>query len=511
MPSVVASVLGARALPRKAKGTFCTISCKGQFFDTLTLPCLSLAPRWDETTAFEMDTPERRNGSVSFELRDKHSLSLGSVTLELCALPMVKLPSRWYALEPPGTGFVELQVYWNTGPPVAVSPTKVPELQLRSPLCDTQPEPEPEPEPEAEHADNPFAFAQPVEAIETASGLPVSAAQQLALAGIGRQASNGHWCGVRGAVMSPLMTVVDIEWREDCGLSDVTLDVPHGGRVGDAVGVSVDCVVSSPDEQKWCESGFSAEFNVHLDFFNCRGDASEKLSVGTQVMMQGETFTIQTVTPNLDSAESWVQLDRVHQLMSTRTPVLVCEEAHVLDPPQAGGDSHFASGFKVCGNAHQSWFHVKADASTVMFVGQHIHLGNDPTAAPFMIEAINFIPSKLETFIQLDRVHSEQLQLNDQIYLVVQHLDRRFVHSGCFLECADAGNSKIVRVAKDMRQMIVIGTQIQIAYLPAYGNVTLTRSQKPRVKEMMGELVFDSQVLSTCVEISRATLCQLEL
>ena len=42
---------------------------QGQFFDTLTLPSLSLAPRWHETVSFEMKTPDRRSGCVSFEVR----------------------------------------------------------------------------------------------------------------------------------------------------------------------------------------------------------------------------------------------------------------------------------------------------------------------------------------------------------------------------------------------------------------------------------------------------------
>jgi len=404
---------------------------------------------------------------------------------------MAELPARWYQLTPPGAGYIELQVYWNCGAPVPVSPAPAPNLRLVSLRNRALAEPEPEPEPEPE--EDPAASFLPMVAADEVDAVPDSAqklaADQLAVARLGRDASNGQWCGVQGAMMSDLLTVEDCEWREDCDMSIVRLSSPHGGRVGDAVGVSADCVKPPLVEPRWVESGFLADFNLHQDFFNCYGDASEVMPVGTEVIIEGENHTIKAITLNTDSGDCWVQLDRHHQL-SQGSPLLVCEPVVEPEPLPSGGEESLPSGFQVSGNAHQSWFHVKGDATTMMFSGQHLRVGPGPDAALFMIEAINYIGSKLETFIQLDRLHVGHLQLGDEIYLAVQNLDRRFVHSGSFIENVDVANDRVIRVAQDMRLIMAPGSQIQIASLPAHGSINLARTKQPDVKEILGELVF---------------------
>ena len=87
-------------------------------------------------------------------------------------------------------------------------------------------------------------------------------------------------------------------------------------------------------------------------------------------------------------------------------------------------------------------------------------------------------------------MHVGHLQLGDEIYLAVQNLDRRFVHSGSFIENVDVANDRVIRVAQDMRLIMAPGSQIQIASLPAHGSINLARSKQPGVKEILGELVF---------------------
>ena len=158
-----------------------------------------------------------------------------------------------------------MQVYWNCGAPVPVSPAPAPNLRLVSLRNRALAEPEPEPEPEPEQ--DPAASFLPMVAADEVNTVPDSAqklaADQLAVARLGRDASNGQWCGVQGAMMSDLLTVEDCDWREDCDMSIVRLSSPHGGRVGDAVGVSADCVMPPPVGPQWIESGFVADFNLH--------------------------------------------------------------------------------------------------------------------------------------------------------------------------------------------------------------------------------------------------------